>query len=67
MVDAVTKNCINGIPTNTESESEILQLPVIQDGGNNHEILDTRDLSQVNFLYNDIIFEIYPGLEISND
>lgn len=71
MVDAVTNNFINGIPTNTESASQILPLPIIQDSlssiAGNNEILDTRDLSQFNLAYNNITFEIYPSLEISNE
>jgi hypothetical protein len=71
MVDAIANRRINGVPTNTESESQILQLPIIQDDlssiAGNHEILDTRDLSQFNLVYNNTTFEIYPRLEISND
>jgi hypothetical protein len=57
MVDAITSNCINGIPNDTESPSQILSN--IQDSklsvGNSREIFDTKDLSELNFVYNDIL------------
>jgi hypothetical protein len=71
MADAITNSCINRMPNDTESASQILPLPIIQDGlsstAGNHEILDTGDLSQLNLVYNNITFKIYPGLEISNE
>src|ERR687892_2238602 len=66
-VDAVTKRCINWIPNDKKSSSQILPLPIIQDGRSNHKILDTRDLSELNFVYNDITLQVLPTLKISND
>jgi hypothetical protein len=66
MMDTIVNRCINKIPNDIASLSPVLPLPVIQDDpssiAGNHEILDTRDLSQF-----DITFEISPGLEISNE
>jgi hypothetical protein len=67
IMDAVTNNYINGIPTNAEPGSQILPLPVVQDGVSNQEILDTGDLSQFSFVYNDITFQVYPTLKLTND
>src|SRR5918994_1420074 len=67
MMDAITNRCINEVPNDTESLSPVLQLPIIQDEGSNHEIMDTRDLSQVDFVYNDITFQVYPTLKITNE
>ena len=65
--DATTKRCINWIPNDKESSSQILPLPIIQDGRSNHEVLDTRDFSELNFVYNDITIQVFPTLKISND
>ncbi|MPZ06789.1 MAG: hypothetical protein GEU26_10330 [Nitrososphaeraceae archaeon] len=73
IVNAITNDFINGMPTDIESAYHIPQVPNVNDdlstagGGANHEIFDTRDLSQVNFLYNDITFQVYPGLKITNE
>src|ERR671911_1177150 len=67
LVNAVTNNCINKMPSDTKSSSQVLPLPIIQDGRSNHEILDTGNLSEVNFVYNDITFQIYPGCELTNE
>jgi DNA polymerase III delta prime subunit len=71
IIDAITNNCINEIPKDTESLLQILQVPDVQDGlssvCDNHEILDTGDLSQVNFVYNDITFRVYPDPKILNE
>ena len=67
LVDTVTNRCINWMPNDKESPSQILPLPIIQDEGSNHEILDTRDMSQVDFVYNDITFQVYPTLKITNE
>ena len=67
MIDAIANRCINEVPNDTESLSPVLQLPIIQDEGSNHEIMDTRDLSQVDFVYNDITFQVYPTLKITNE
>jgi hypothetical protein len=67
LVDAVTKRCINRIPNDKESSPQILPLPIIQDGRSNHEILDTRNLSELGFVYNDITLQVLPTLKIPND
>lgn len=71
MVDAITNNCINEMPNDTESSSPISQVPDIHDSltsvGYNHKIFDTRDLSKVNFAYNDITFQVCPSPKISNE
>lgn len=70
-MDAITNSCINGAPNDTQSSSQILQEPDKQDGlssvGDNRKILDTRDLSQINLVYNNITFQIYPSPKISNE
>src|SRR5919106_1017007 len=66
-VNAVTNNCINKMPSDTKSSSQVLPLPIIQDGRGNHEILDTGNLSEVNFVYNDITFQIYPDSVLTNE
>jgi hypothetical protein len=67
MIDAITNRCINGIPNDKESSSQILPLPIILDGRNNHEILDIRDLSEINFVHNDITLQVFPILKIPDD
>ena len=67
MMDAIVNHCINEVPNDTESLSPVSPL---QDGlspiaGN--EILDTGDLSHVNFVYNDITFQVYPTFKITNE
>ena len=66
-VNAVTNNCINKMPSDSRSSSQVLPLPIIQDGRGNHEILDTGNLSEVNFVYNDFTFQIYPDSELTNE
>ena len=67
MIDAIANHCINEVPNDTKSLSPVLQLPIIQEEENNHEIMDTGDLSQVDFVYNDITFQVYPTLKITNE
>src|ERR671918_1610356 len=67
MIDAIANRCINEVPNDTESLSPVLQLPIIQDEGSNHEIMDTGDMSQVDFVYNDITLQIFPTLKITNE
>lgn len=72
IVDAITNNCINWMSHDTESSSQILQVPKTQVGlssvgGGNRKIFDTRDLSQVNLVYNNITFQVYPGSNITNE
>src|ERR671918_1121504 len=43
MIDAIANRCINELPNDTEALSPVLPLPIIQDEGSNHEIMDTRD------------------------
>jgi hypothetical protein len=71
MMDAITNRCINEVPNDAESLSPMLPLPIIQEDlspvAANDIILDTGDLSQVNFVYNDITFQVYPTLKITNE
>src|SRR5919106_594150 len=67
MMDAITSRCINEVPNDTESLSPVLPLPIIQDEESNHEILDTGNLSEVNFVHNDITLQVYPTLKITNE
>src|SRR5918994_527256 len=71
LVDAVTNRCINWIPNDKHSSSQILPLPIIQDDlspvTGNDVILDSGKLSHVNFVYNDITLQVFPTLKISND
>jgi hypothetical protein len=67
LVDAITNRCINWMSNDKESSPQILPLPIIQDGRSNHEVLDTRNLSELNFVYNDITLQVFPTLNISND
>lgn len=71
IVDAITNNCINEMPNDTELSSEMLQVPDIQNSlppiEGNHKIFDTKDMSQVNLVYNNITFQVYPGPKITNE
>jgi hypothetical protein len=67
IVDAITNNCINGMPNNTESLSPILQVHDVQGIGDSDKIFDTRDLPQVNFVYNNITVQVHPSPKISNE
>lgn len=53
--------------SNTDSSSQILQASHGQDIGSNRKIYDTRNLPQVNFGYNDFIFQVYPNPKITNE
>ena len=44
IIDAIANHCINEVPNDTKSLSPVLQLPIIQEEENNHEIMDTRGL-----------------------
>jgi hypothetical protein len=55
------------MPNNTESLSPISQVPDVQDIGDSSKIFDTRDLSQVNFVYNNITFQVHPSSKISSE
>jgi hypothetical protein len=67
IVDAITNHCIDGMPNDAESPSQISQVPDVQGIGGSSKIFDTRDLSQVNFVYNNITFQVHPGPKISNE
>jgi hypothetical protein len=63
IVDAITNSCINEVPNDTESLSSVVQAPDLHAT----EIFDTGDLSQVNFVYNNITFQVNPSHKISNE
>ena len=67
IIDAITSNCINGMPNNAESSSQILRASHEQDIGSNREIFDTVDLSGVDLAYNNIEFNVYPAFKITNE
>ena len=52
-------------------DTQTLHIPSIQDCPpkveGNHNIFDTRDLSQVNLVYNNITFQLHPGSNITNE
>lgn len=52
---------------NNELSFEMSQVADMQGKGSNHETFDTRDLSQVNFVYNNITFQVHPGPKISKE
>jgi len=68
IVNAITNNCINKMPSDTKSPP---QIPDIQDGlslvKDSRKIFDTRELSQNNLVYNDITLQINPDIKISNE
>ena len=47
------------------------QVPDVNDGlssvAGNHKIFDTRNLSQVNFVYNNVTFQVYSNSKITNE
>jgi hypothetical protein len=51
IIDAITNNCINEIPNDTESLLQILQVPDIQDGlllvKDSRKIFDTIEVSRL--------------------
>ena len=67
IANAITNTCINEIANNTESSSPMLQASHEQDIGSNREIYDTRNLPQVNFVYYDFTFQVYPNPKITNE
>ncbi len=72
IVNAITNTCINEMPNNIESSSQILQVPDVNDNRlssveDTYKILDTRDLSQINLTYNNITFQVYPDSGFTNE
>jgi hypothetical protein len=72
IANAITNTCINEMPNNTESSSQILQVPDVNDDRlsavqDTYKILDTRDLSQINLTYNNITFQVYPDSGFTNE
>ena len=67
IVNAITNNCINKMPSDIKSPSRI---PDLQDGlslvKDSRKIFDTRELSQINLVYNDITLQVYSG-SLTND
>ena len=62
IVNAITNNCINGMQNETEPLYHSPQVPGVKNGlssvAGNHKIFDTRSLSQVNFVYNNVTFQV---------
>ena len=72
IANAITNTCINEMPNNTESSSQILQVSDVNDDRlssveDTYKILDTRDLSQINLVYNNITFQVYPDSGFTNE
>jgi hypothetical protein len=72
IANAITNRCINEMPNNTESSSQILQVPDVNDDRlsavqDTYKILDARDLSQINLTYNNITFQVYPDSGFTNE
>ena len=69
IIDAITNNCINEIPKDTESLLQILQIPDIQDGlflvKDSRKIFDTIEVSQIKLVYNNITLQINPDIKFS--
>lgn len=65
MIDAITSNCINEMPNETEPPSQILQVPNIQNDQRN--IFDTRNLSEINLVYNNVTFQVSPKSDFINE
>jgi hypothetical protein len=71
IIDAITNNCINGMQNETES---LYHSPQVLDANDsissvagNHKIFDTRNLSQVNFVYNNVTFQLSSNSKITNE
>jgi transposase len=72
IVNVIANRCINEVSSNyMKSPSQTLQVPGTPEGlsplQDRSKIFDSRDLSQVNFIYNDITFQVYPDLKITNE
>ena len=69
IVDTITNNCVNGIEDIT-SASRISDVPDIQNSlfpvENTRKIFDTRDLSQITLIYNDVKFQVQSTTKISD-
>jgi hypothetical protein len=55
----------------TEPLYHLPQVPGVNDGlssvAGNHKIFDTRNLSQVNFVYNNVTFQVCSNSKITNE
>ena len=71
IIDAITTNCINGIQIETEPLYHLSQVPGVKDGpssvAGNHKIFDTKSLSQVNFVYNNVTFQVCSNSKITKE
>ena len=72
IVNAITNYCIKGIQNDTETSPQILQVPDLNNSGlssvaDTHKIIDTSGLSQINLVYNNITFQVYPKPEFTNE
>ena len=71
MIDAITNNCINGMQNETEPLYHSPQVLDVNDGlssvAGDHKIYDTRNLSQVNFVYNNVTFQVCSNSKITKE
>ncbi|MGH9974951.1 MAG: hypothetical protein ACRD8Z_03825, partial [Nitrososphaeraceae archaeon] len=71
MMDVIVNRCINEVPNDTTSLSPVLPLPIIQADpspvAGNDVILDSGELSHINFVYNNITFQVYPEPKEKSD
>jgi hypothetical protein len=67
LVDAVTNSCVDRMYNDTESSAQPSRTPDIQNGlltvENTSKIFDTRNLTEINLVYNDVTFQVYPYSE----
>ena len=66
IMDTITFSCLGMLGKN-ESPSKLVEIPSIQGSvysvsRNNHKIMDSKNLSYVNFVYDSITFQVYPIL-----
>ena len=71
IIDAITSNCINEMQFETEPLYHSRQVSDLNDGlssvEGNHKIYDTRNLSQVNFVYNNVTFQVCSNSKITKE
>ena len=71
MIDVITNNCINGMQNETEPLYHSPQVLDVNDGlssvAGDHKIYDTRNLSQVNFVYNNVTFQVCSNSKITKE